>query len=277
MNQLCFIILGIIIFIGLILILLRFTSLFHFRFERGHYIDIYPKNKSLLLQEIPDLRSDHTLYFFQTYKNKSRIPNEIYENISIFAPEYKHVILDDKEGITFLKHYFKPIVLQTFERLNMGAHKADLLRYALLYIYGGVYMDIHKELKVPLSTFIRNRNIIYSIFATSRDHISQGFISSPPRHPLFLSLIFFIVHQGNPWFYHDFCKDFLYQIEKDTQCPLEYGLISSPTQNYYLFNETCSTTNASLCGGYFDRYGLCSMIYDKDRSIIYGRRHTYPW
>jgi len=233
---------------------------------------MYSKNKRLLRDKThyPSV-SPHR--FFQTYWDKSKVPREVYENIARFAPTYSHEILDDDDCETFLSTYFTANVLHAFRSFKQGAHKADLVRYALLYIHGGVYMDIHKELLIPLDDMIRDKHVIHSIFST--DHISQGFISAPSRHPLFLSLIDYVI-QGEPLFYHDFCKDFLYQIQKDTNAYMTSGLYQGRNTQYYLFTESCSSTDCSLCGK-FDRYGLCCMIYDKKKPVIYARRHSYPW
>ena len=224
----------------------------YFRFNRGHYNDL-TKSK-MLLKDQNHYPSEIPLLLFQTYKDKDKIPDEVYENIDKFASEYKHIILDDKDSEEFFSIYFEPIVLQTFKEMKLGAHKADLLRYCLLYIYGGVYMDIHKELLVPLSEIVTLKNAIYSIFTHTRDHISQGFISTPSRHPLFLSLIQYIVDTGNPTYYHDFCKDFLYQVEVDMNEKVTFDLQKSKTgQEYYLLIEKCSSTDGSMCGDKLDK------------------------
>jgi len=245
----------------------------YYRFNRGHYNDIYPTTKLLLKKT--DYLSETKPKFFQTYHDKKKIPKYVYENIATYAPEYSHIILDDNEAEVFLDEYYQPEVLHTFRILEKGAHKADLLRYCLLYVYGGVYMDIHKELLVPARQLFPDKNTIYSTIAHTRNHITQGLISTPVRHPLFLSLIYYIVKTGNPYGYHDFCMDFKYQVELDLGTDVKNGANKSKNVEYYFLNEKCST-DTILCKK-LDSYGLCCVIYDRGRHVINARRSCYPW
>jgi hypothetical protein len=255
----------IIIFLIIFYLITNHIFLSNFRFNRNCRKD------TKLLKETPNL-------LFQTYNDKSKIPEEIYQTVKKYAPEYTHIILDDTDGINFLSKYFEPPVLKTFKKLKLGAHKADLLRYCLLYIHGGVYMDISTELLTPLSTIFTDKTILYTVISGFKDHIYQGVICTPPRNPLFLCLIYYIVKTGNPLIYHEFCKDFLYQINKDLKYFVKPGLnISKQGNKYYLLSEECSKNNCSLCNDKCDKYGLCCMIYDKGFPVIKTRRESYPW
>jgi len=57
-------------------------------------------------------------------------------------PYLEYDIYDDNRAIQFLKNNFEPRVLEAYETLIPKAFKCDLLRYCLLYIYGGLYIDI---------------------------------------------------------------------------------------------------------------------------------------
>ena len=264
----------IIIIIIIIIIIYFFRDIKNYiLFDRQHYNNTTTK----LVKDKKEYSSEISLYFFQTYKDKKKIPKEVYDNIKTYAPEYKHIIFDNKDSEEFLYTYFEPIVLETFKKLKLGAHKADLLRYCLLYIYGGVYMDIHKEFLVPLSEILIDKNMIYSIIGDDTIHISQGFIATPSRHKFFLSLIYYIVKTGNPLYYHQFCQDFMYQIESDINKKVDYGLNKNSKQQYYLLNEKCSISDCSMCNNKFDRYGKCCIIWDKDKPIMNARRSSYPW
>lgn len=212
---------------------------------------------------------------FQTYHTKSKIPEEVFSNIREYAPEYNHIVLDDSEISEFLQAHFSPSVYYTFLNLRSGAHKADLARYCLLYIYGGVYMDIKTELIGPLSELFRDPDTLYTVLSYQKRQIYQGIIASPPKNPFFLSLIDYIVATQNPWYYLGFCADFYIQIEKDLGAAVRQGG-QKGTQPYYLFQEKCSTTS-NLCGDGLDRYGFCCYVWDGDRPVIKTRRASYPW
>jgi len=271
-----YVIVIIIVVIIAIYLITRFTPVLNFRFNRDNYDNVFGGLLKASVNQ-PDMTTTPNL-LFQTYKDKSKIPKEVYETIAKYAPEYTHIILDDKDGTSFLTEYFEPVVLETFNKLKLGPHKADLLRYCLLYVYGGVYMDISTELMIPLSTLFADKTVVYTVLAGSKDHIYQGVICTPPSNPLFLSLIYYIVKKGNPLFYHDFCKDFLYQINKELKYFVKPGLnISDQGNKYYLLREQCSFRDCSMCDGKFDKYGLCCIIYDKNIPVIKTRRASYPW
>ncbi len=57
-------------------------------------------------------------------------------------PEFEYHLFDDKDCRDFISQYFSSDVLNAFDNLLPGAYKADLWRYCVLYINGGIYLDI---------------------------------------------------------------------------------------------------------------------------------------
>jgi hypothetical protein len=64
--------------------------------------------------------------------------------------------VDDDEADMFIDKYFPGKVARAFHSINpeFGAARADLLRYCLLYIFGGVYLDLDSSLNCPLDDWI---------------------------------------------------------------------------------------------------------------------------
>jgi len=213
-------------------------------------------------------------FIFQTYSEKSKIPPDVYENIRRYAPEYTHKVYNDAECIAFLTSTFDKDVVRTFHALSRGAHKADLVRYCLLYTYGGVYLDIKTELTRPLRDIFTRPELVYSVLSCTHDHIYQGILSAPPRHPLFAALIKFMVDTGEPVDYHAFCKDMYRRIQSES--PTGRIQAGENRGGYYLFQEQCSN-DASQCHDGLDQYGLCCHVWDKGQPIIKTRRASYPW
>ena len=71
----------------------------------------------------------------QTYFDISKIPKKVYNNIDVYANGFEHIIYDDNSALLFLDEFYSKDVVNAFNKLQNGAHKADLLRYCLLYIY----------------------------------------------------------------------------------------------------------------------------------------------
>ena len=57
---------------------------------------------------------------------------------------YEQVIYDDEEIEDFIKKHYPERILKAYKSINpeYGAVKADFFRYLLIYIKGGIYMDI---------------------------------------------------------------------------------------------------------------------------------------
>jgi len=74
----------------------------------------------------------------------SPIPELVQENFNLIKEKNKNfncLIYNDEMAEKFLKENFDENVCSAFTTLVPQAYKADLLRYCLLYKYGGIYID----------------------------------------------------------------------------------------------------------------------------------------
>ena len=84
------------------------------------------------------------LKIFQTWHTKD-LPvhmNNRVEHLKKTNPRFEHYLYDDNDCREFIKSHFTIEVLNAYDRLIPGAYKADLWRLCVLYIHGGIYMDI---------------------------------------------------------------------------------------------------------------------------------------
>ncbi len=88
-------------------------------------------------QELPWL----TQWYIKRFKRKN--------------PEYSYEFYDDERINKFFKEEFDESVFTAYQKLNIGAAKADMFRYAILYRKGGVYLDIDSSINRKLDDFIR--------------------------------------------------------------------------------------------------------------------------
>ena len=115
-------------------------------------------NKKLIEQEqntlihntIVNIKKQNQIYsiiplnIFQTWYTLS-LPQKMKENVELLKkenPEFKHYLYDDEMCREFIKNNFHEDILYTFNKLMPGAYKADLWRLCILYVYGGIYLDI---------------------------------------------------------------------------------------------------------------------------------------
>jgi mannosyltransferase OCH1-like enzyme len=251
-------------------------------YYRYNYPDSYNEKNLYKLLNNHDNNFNNKLIpniLFQTYYDKSKIPQYIFDNIKKYANNYEYILYDDNEAIEFLEKYYSKIVVNTFKKLKLGAHKADLLRYCYLYINGGIYLDIKTILVKQLDEIFIDKTYFYSCISFVKG-IYQGVIASPPRNILFLALINKIV---NTWEilikfnYLIFCEDMFKKIKNDTlNNKLTNGLNKGRLYNYYLFEEKCTSSISDICPK-LDRYKRCCSIYDNNNLLFIGRDPNFPW
>ena len=107
------------------------------------------------------VRNDGGIPFviYQTYHSKHLIPSKVQENMDKYAAPFRRYVFNDSECHAFLRKHFHRSVSDMFYELE-GPHRSDVFRYAILYIHGGVYIDIKTELLVPLTTIIAQKSSI---------------------------------------------------------------------------------------------------------------------
>lgn len=93
---------------------------------------------------------------FQTFKNTnlSWITQYHIARLKRMNPEYAYHFYDDQMILGFLKNEFPPEYVQAYNRLMIGAGKADFFRYAILYKKGGVYLDLDAKVIKPFRDFV---------------------------------------------------------------------------------------------------------------------------
>jgi mannosyltransferase OCH1-like enzyme len=87
------------------------------------------------------------LHVYMTWKT-TQMPPLMHKNFVQLCkenPEFQFHLYDDTACSDFIKNHFPPEVLEAYDGLIPGAYKADLWRLCILYINGGIYMDIKLE------------------------------------------------------------------------------------------------------------------------------------
>jgi hypothetical protein len=165
--------------------------------------NIEPKPVSkVLLYDRPVFRKDpnrliprilHQTYFEelskQVYPNFSRFKESLTQN----GWEYR--FYDDEAAENFIITHFPPEVNEAFQTLIPGAFKADLLRYCVLFICGGVYADVDVFVSAKLDKAIQpDIGLMIPIdtpgsLSFHRMCLWNGFIAVAPGHPMIADLI----------------------------------------------------------------------------------------
>ena len=84
------------------------------------------------------------LVIYESWSER-KVPKGMKENLDFLRevnPEFDIYVYSDAECEEFIKDNFSNDVVRAFKSLIPGAYKSDLWRYCILYVKGGVYMDI---------------------------------------------------------------------------------------------------------------------------------------
>ena len=135
----------------------------------------------------------------------TNIFNDILENNKGFELEY----YDDDDCYNFIKNNFEEDVLNSYETLIPSAYKADLFRYCVLYIKGGIYSDLSQEILEPLEDIINfdNDTLVLTDDCIHKPYkkcgIQISFIATIPKQEIFKKCIDQIVENVKSTFKGD--------------------------------------------------------------------------
>jgi mannosyltransferase OCH1-like enzyme len=151
----------------------------------------------------------------QTYHNKHVLPEAICKNIEkikALNPGWKYYLYDDNDIKAFIKTHYNEEMWKIYNMINpkYGAARADFFRYLLLYIEGGVYLDIKSTILYPLdklirsddyyilshwenSNFGRHKELSSCKICDEREYL-QWVLISEPKHPFLYAIIEYVIN-----------------------------------------------------------------------------------
>ena len=133
---------------------------------------------------------------YQSWKTKELSGKmlQVVKQVKILNPEYDYYLYDDDDCRKFLLDNFGVNYANAFDVLIPGAFKCDFWRYAMLYVNGGVYLDIDMVPLVPFREMLDDDDEFVSIVGMEQwfhqlkplPGIFQSFIACKPKHPILL-------------------------------------------------------------------------------------------
>jgi mannosyltransferase OCH1-like enzyme len=137
-------------------------------------------------------------HVWQTYKTKELPPKakECQKTWQTVFAGSEYSFLDDTDLNAFMEQHFDADVNTVFHAFPLGVMRADLWRYAVMYVHGGMYSDIDSVALKPRSAWnIRSQDKV--IIALENDvHFCQWTLASVPQHPLFKFVVRLIVEEA---------------------------------------------------------------------------------
>ena len=148
------------------------------------------------------------LNIFQTWHSKN-LPPIMAKNVDFIKqsnPAFNHMLFDDNDCREFIKTNFNNDILNAFDTLIPGAYKADLWRYCVLYISGGIYIDI-KYVPINGFKFISLTEKEHWVLDIDNNGIYNALIVAKPGNVILLQAIDNIVTNVKNRYYGNSCLE----------------------------------------------------------------------
>jgi len=92
-------------------------------------------------------------------------------------PMWQHCLYDDHAATRFIREQYGSSILKLYLSINPGyaAARSDLFRYLVLYIRGGVYLDVKSQFQRPIDEVILgNESYVLSRWRNAPGEIHEG-------------------------------------------------------------------------------------------------------
>ena len=134
-------------------------------------------------QKIPKL-------IWQTAKSEPH-PNshDLIKSFINLNPDYEWLFMDDSRCDNFIKDHFNKEFYNMYKSLPHGVMRADVWRVAVVYVYGGVYVDTDCRCIKPISEWLKPEDSLIVGEEMDNGDLFNCMFAAEPRHPAFLSVL----------------------------------------------------------------------------------------
>jgi mannosyltransferase OCH1-like enzyme len=188
------------------------------------------------------------LHVYQTWESEKLPPfmNNAVELLKKTNPEFTFHLYNEYDRRKFIMNNYNDNVLNAYDKLIPGAFKADLWRYCILYIYGGIYIDIKY---IPVNDFklINLCNEERFVMDLEENRIANGLMICKPKNEfIYNALIQLLYNVKNEYYgYNALCvtgpsllKDFVKSNITISHVHIpELGIRGFEYNNEYILNE----------------------------------------
>jgi mannosyltransferase OCH1-like enzyme len=125
----------------------------------------------------------------QTWKTK-QIPKwarKWHQTWKSFHPEYQFYLWTDEENRELVKTHC-PQFLDTYDSFSVHIQRVDSVRYLILYLYGGIYVDLDFECFKNMDPLLADTDLVLS-YSSNVPVITNAIMMSKPRHPFWLRVL----------------------------------------------------------------------------------------
>lgn len=193
--------------------------------------------------------------------SRTKQPQYVIDMLLDLSPGWTYQHYTDKEILQFfLDHPLPefPNMIEKFYSISYGAHRADLFRYYVLYVQGGVYIDSDAMIECPIEQIVKD----YSFFSVNSSYLEgtifQGFLGASPQNSIIYESLKDAYHIDNGDLmknFHLLCKN-MYHIIHDGMLNIDFS--------YVLYKEVCNSLGANI----YNEEGDVILIHYSEKKII---------
>ena len=151
-------------------------------------------------------RSKEKEYIIDEQLNNKKIPNNIFQthksmeyvvskrNVNDAVMSWKRVndfnyfFYSDDDCVSFMKEHFDEKINNAYNKCPLAVMKADLWRYCIIYVYGGIYTDSDTILHCDPS-FLTNQTTYLALTTENNVHFCQWIFAAPQHSPILKEII----------------------------------------------------------------------------------------
>lgn len=200
---------------------------------------------------------------YQTYKT-AKLP--LITKLHIYRmkknnPDYDYQFYDDSRIAAFIKKEYGNDIYDLYDKLFIGAAKADFFRYAILYKLGGIYLDIDSLFLGKLDDFILPEDNAIISLEKSKEYYIQFALFFEANHPILKKTL-----------------DIVMKNIEENKYPYDVHKMTGPsafTQAVEEFNRETSKANYRQVGVDYDYFVKFS--YRMSKTFLYGFFRKNHW
>ncbi len=96
---------------------------------------------------------------WQTVRDRNAVPTDLaacVDRLKAMHPDWEHTLFDDETQAAFIDRVASDRFRRAYDRINprYGAMRSDVFRYLVVYLHGGVYLDLKSGTARPLDTIL---------------------------------------------------------------------------------------------------------------------------
>jgi mannosyltransferase OCH1-like enzyme len=196
-------------------------------------------------------------------------PSQI--SIKKYMPDWRYVLMTDEMNREFIEKHF-PDFLEYYDGFTYPIQRADAIRYAWLYVNGGLYIDCDFELLAPLDELFKQDHDLYLVSSANiYEIITNEFMASKPGNPVWIEMMEEMKKPPGFWSLIDRHLEIM-----NTTGPMALTRVIKQTNTDYVRLPNSKVKPYTICEKEYNKVGALMKPLDGS-SWVGGLGKIYQW